>query len=113
MCIYQRVSAVGVVEVPIFIYLHTICNHVTGGRSIKLLRLELKVVMQKDGDIMDVSQLYLHLHTNCHFSVPILISINSVQDVLDNYFNAICVPIPAITLGSLAGDSPPKNTSKS
>ena len=26
-----------------------------------------------------------------------------MQDVLDNNFNAICVPIPAITLGSLEG----------
>jgi len=73
VCIYQRVSAVGLVEVPVFIYLHTICNHVTGGRSTKLVRLELKIVLQKDRDIVDVSQLYLHLHTNCHFSVLILI----------------------------------------
>jgi len=56
---------------------------------------------------------YTHTHINCHFSVLILIRINFVHDVLDNYFNAICVPIPAVTLGSLAGDSPPKNTGKS
>jgi len=69
VCIYQCFSAVGVVEVPVIIYLHTICNHVTGRRTIRLVRLELKFVMQKDGDFVDVSQLYLHLHTNSHFLV--------------------------------------------
>lgn len=68
MCIYQCVSAVGVVEVPVFIYLHTICNHVTGRRTIRLVRLELKVVMQKDQDFADVSQLYLHLHSFVNFN---------------------------------------------
>jgi len=58
-----------VVEMPVFIYLHTICNHITVRRTIRLVRLEMEVVMQKDGDFVDESQLYLHLHTNCHFSV--------------------------------------------
>jgi len=69
VCIYQCVSAVGVVEVPVCVYLHTICNHITGRRIIRLVRLEPKVVMQKDGDFVDARQLYLHLHTNYHFSV--------------------------------------------
>lgn len=53
---------------PVFIYLHTICNHVTGRRTIRLVRLELKVVMQKDQDFADVSQLYLHLHSFVNFN---------------------------------------------
>lgn len=73
MCIYQCVTEVGVVEVQVFIYLHIICNHVTGRRIIWLVRLELKVVMQKDVDFVHVSQLYLLSHTYSHISVSLTV----------------------------------------
>jgi hypothetical protein len=58
-----------VVDVPVIIHLHTSCDHVTGRRTIRLVRLELKVGMKKDGDFVDASQIYLLLNQNCHFSV--------------------------------------------
>jgi hypothetical protein len=54
--------------VPVFNYLRIICNHVTGRRIIRLVRLELKVVMEKDGDFVDVSQLYSLSHIVPYFS---------------------------------------------
>jgi hypothetical protein len=48
----QRVSAVRAVEVAVFVCLRS---------SYRLMRLALKVVMQNNGDFMDVILLYLNI----------------------------------------------------
>ena len=55
MRVDQCVSAVRVVEVPAFVYLRSSCSHVTEvGGGVRFVRLELKVIMQSDGDFVDV-----------------------------------------------------------
>jgi hypothetical protein len=52
----QSVSALGGVGVQIFVCLRSSCNHVTDvGGPIKFARLTLNVVMQNDGDFVDVT----------------------------------------------------------
>jgi len=44
---------------PIFICLRSICNHVAGvWKAVKLVRLEMKFVMQDDGNFVDIILLY-------------------------------------------------------
>ena len=51
--------AVRAVEMPIFICLRSICNHVAGvWKAVKLVRLEMKFVMQDDGNFVDIILLY-------------------------------------------------------
>jgi hypothetical protein len=57
----QRVSAVRAVEVPVLVSLRNSCNHVTGRRSVWIVRLALKVVIQNDRDFVDVILLYIYL----------------------------------------------------
>ena len=54
MCVRQGVSAVGAVEVPGFVSLS--CSHVTG-RTVRFVIIALKVVMQNDGDFVDIIML--------------------------------------------------------
>ena len=54
-----RVSAIVVVEVPVFICSHSSWNNVTEVRgSLRFERFAQKVVMQNDGDFVDVILLY-------------------------------------------------------
>jgi hypothetical protein len=56
----QCVSAVRSVEVPVLVCLRSSCNHVTKvGGAVRFVRLALKVVIQNDGDFVDVIQLYV------------------------------------------------------
>ena len=57
MCL-DSVSAVRALEVAVFVCLRSSCNHVTGRRAASFLRLELKAVMQNDGDFVNVILLY-------------------------------------------------------
>ena len=57
----QCVSAVRAVEVPVLVCLRSICCRVTGGRGVRLVKLALKVVVQNDGDFVDVILLFLFL----------------------------------------------------
>jgi hypothetical protein len=59
VCVHQRVSAIWEVELPVFICLYSSCNHVTGRKTIRFVKLALKVVMQNDGDFVDVILLHL------------------------------------------------------
>ena len=45
-----------VIKVPVFVCLRSSCNHVT-----EVGRLAMKIVMQNDGDFVDVILLYLNL----------------------------------------------------
>jgi len=49
----QYVSAITAVEVPVFFCLRSSCNHVTNRRrTVRILRLALKVVLQNYGDFV-------------------------------------------------------------
>jgi hypothetical protein len=54
----QCVFAVRVVEVPVLVCLRSSCSHVTGRRVVRIVILALKVVMQDDGDFVNVILLY-------------------------------------------------------
>jgi hypothetical protein len=45
----QCVSAVSAVEVPVLVCLRGSCNHVTSRKTVKFVRLALRVVMQNEG----------------------------------------------------------------
>jgi hypothetical protein len=52
------VSAIGAVEVPVFLCVCSTCNHVTEvGGALKFVRLSLKVVTQNDGEFDDMIML--------------------------------------------------------
>jgi hypothetical protein len=56
----QCVSAIRAVEVSVFVCLRSSCNHVTEvGGSLRFLRPTLKIVMQHNGDFVDLILLYL------------------------------------------------------
>jgi hypothetical protein len=60
----QCVSAFRAVEVPVLVCLRSSCNGVTevgGRRAVRFVRLALKVVMQNDGDFVNIILLYLRL----------------------------------------------------
>jgi len=50
----QCVSTIRAVEMPVFVCLCSSCYHVTGTRTIQLVRLMLQVVMQNGRDCVDV-----------------------------------------------------------
>ena len=59
MRVDQCVSAVRAVEVPVLVCLRSSYNHVTVvGGAVRFVRLALKVVVQNDGDIVDIILLY-------------------------------------------------------
>ena len=59
MRVDQRVSAVRKVEVPVLVCLRSSCRHVTEvGGAVRFVRLALKVVVQNDGNFVDVTLLY-------------------------------------------------------
>jgi hypothetical protein len=56
----QCVSAVRAVEMPVSVCLRRSCSLVTqAGGSLMFVRLALKVVMQNDGEIVDVNLLHV------------------------------------------------------
>ena len=59
VCIDQCVSAITVMEVPLFIYLCSSCNCDRGRKTIRFVEFALKVFIQNDGDFADVFLLYL------------------------------------------------------
>ena len=69
MRVDQCVSAVRAVELPVLVCLRSDCNHVIEVRTVRFVRSALKVVMQNDGDFVEVIQLYtamLH-YSKCIF----------------------------------------------
>jgi len=46
---------------PVFVCLHSSCNRDWEGKTVRFVRLVLKIVMQNDEDFMDVILLYLFL----------------------------------------------------
>ena len=52
--VYQCVSTVRTVDVPVFFHLCSSCHHVTRKKAVTYIRLVLKVVMQNNRDFMDV-----------------------------------------------------------
>jgi hypothetical protein len=55
--VVQFVSAIRVVELPVFIFLRSSCSHVNDVGGLRFLRLALNVT-QYDGDFLDVILLY-------------------------------------------------------
>jgi hypothetical protein len=52
---FISVFVIGAVEAPVFVCKRSSCSHVIQiGGSLRFVRLELKVVMQNDGDFVDV-----------------------------------------------------------
>jgi hypothetical protein len=62
MCVNQCGTAVRAVEVPVLVCLRSSCNHVTGMRTVRIVRLALRAVMQNDGDFVVVILLYMTSH---------------------------------------------------
>jgi len=51
---FISVFVIGAVEAPVFVCKRSSCSHATQIWSLRFVRLELKVVMQNDGDNVDV-----------------------------------------------------------
>jgi hypothetical protein len=54
MQVDQGVCAVRALELPVLVCLRSSCNHVTGGKTVRIVRLTLKIVKQNDGEFVDV-----------------------------------------------------------
>ena len=52
--LYQCVSAVRALDVPVLVCLRSSSDHVTDRSSVRLVRLVLKIVMQNDGDFVEL-----------------------------------------------------------
>jgi hypothetical protein len=80
--IYQCLSTVGAVEVPVFNSLRNSCSHVTRS-TVVFVRLALKVAMQNDEDFVDVILLYMY---TCRINAPRF----TVHVLTPEVFDGIC-----------------------
>jgi hypothetical protein len=68
----QCVSVVRAVEVPIFFSFCSSYNHVTEVRELQGARLVLEVVMQNDGDFVNVIVLYIVLNHSVMVAIKLI-----------------------------------------
>jgi hypothetical protein len=80
----QCVSAVRAAEMPIFACSRSSCNRDWGRRTVSFVRQALKLVMQNDGDFVDVTLIYINVQKLLCFLL-FLITVGALVSVVENH----------------------------